>query len=674
MELLYLYIPESAGYILKDQQINFSARHKFNFDKETRILTYEENTKAVDGSFFTTENNKSSVVSSISAIVGDNGSGKTTIAEFINKIQWSSEEHILIWRSSNGEFKYTARIMDFDKKYSLPIFDQSDIKLNLMNAHNLGYTLIYSTNYYTPLHNIITINNTIDISTSQYLSEDKDKIENGTKTNLHPIAAHAMMEMVRHAELYHNLKSLSKKPDWELPTPKGVSIYVNNGDLEIFRDKHINSLSEIITSEIKKDFKDEDKLKKEVQRIIDEEIKSVSPKYSTDLENLLYKVTEPLPGKDMVDSLRINPETEYERFVISLFKSFLANYFRDTIEESYYWRKNYEKVVFYKIKNQEDTEIVNALKQLIDGEITIDSVVSFCNTASKINKKSFTKDQQSFLKDKFDYFIELIKLLRKENIQQDVYYIDFAKKDGLDHFENILDKYFSKNTITHFMSFRWKPIISAGELAQYNNYSRLHSVLKKGEVENDIVVFFDEIEITIHPRLQRRLVSNLIEFFNSFYKERRFKIHLIFASHSPILLSDIPKDHTIELKRNSTDAEVLPREIESFGANIHSLYEHHFRMEQEEGSLIGQFAFNKIKELVDKINNIKSDNLDKKQLAEIERELSVIGEPFMRHKIQELLEEKVPHINKVRYLQKRLKHLEEETERVKKELEGGNDA
>ncbi len=47
MELLYLYIPESADLIFKDTQINFTGRYHFHFDKDSRVLTCDEISEAV---------------------------------------------------------------------------------------------------------------------------------------------------------------------------------------------------------------------------------------------------------------------------------------------------------------------------------------------------------------------------------------------------------------------------------------------------------------------------------------------------------------------------------------------------------------------------------------------------------------------------------------------------
>ncbi len=734
MELLYLYIPESAGYIFKDQQINFTGRHKFSFNKETRTLTYEEKKGAVDGSFFTTKKNENTVVSAISAIIGDNGAGKTTIADFLYQIRIRGGlEHIMVCKTENGfkisafiipellnsnEHELLSKVLVTNRNYNPRRQDTGEhvieayepveenlFKLNrksvyfdklrqkLSNLDLTGecsglvfpkidkqapplafvdsqpFTLVYSSNYYYHLHKIESINETIDISTSSLILKDKETFENGSVTDLHPIAAHSMMEMVRNAELFCKFKALPKKPDWKLPTPMGVSLSASNSDLVIFRNKYTESLKKIISSESSNKYVGIINVKPiDVQQILEDELKSDSPKFGSLFDNLLYKAIEPLSENQRI-------EDSYNYFIISLFKTFLANFFRYNSGNLSDMVSGDELSEVQKREGLEHEKIVIALRQLVSNGMSIDSIKNFCKTVSKLESIGTINrnDKRTSILTKFNDFAELIELFSKDNIMPGSYYIDLTDSVGLTHFENIINRYFTINTITHFISFTWAPSMSSGELAQFNIYSRLFAVLKDNITTNDIVIFFDEIEITIHPRLQRRLVSNLLEFFNLFFKETNFKVHLIFASHSPILLSDIPKDHTIELKRNGNITVVLPRETESFGANIHSLYEHYFRLGEGDESLIGQFAFEKIRELINKINSLGKDP-KQPELDDIEREIAVIGEPFMKHKIQELLEEKIPHVNKQKYLQMRLKHLKDETAKIEQALDGGNDA
>jgi hypothetical protein len=82
-----------------------------------------------------------------------------------------------------------------------------------------------------------------------------------------------------------------------------------------------------------------------------------------------------------------------------------------------------------------------------------------------------------------------------------------------------------------------------------------------------------------------------------------------------------------EGKRNNDDIEIEP-----FGANINNILKQNFFLEK---GFIGEFAKNKINELLDFI-----DNKDETKKDYIQKCIDIIGEPFIREQLQILLKEK----------------------------------
>ena len=78
-------------------------------------------------------------------------------------------------------------------------------------------------------------------------------------------------------------------------------------------------------------------------------------------------------------------------------------------------------------------------------------------------------------------------------------------------------------------------------------------------------------------------------------------LHLIFTSHSPFILSDLPKENIIFLEKGK---QVYPFEDgkQTFGANIHTLLSHGFFMKD---GLMGEFAKDKIKSIINYHEEIK---------------------------------------------------------------------
>lgn len=81
-----------------------------------------------------------------------------------------------------------------------------------------------------------------------------------------------------------------------------------------------------------------------------------------------------------------------------------------------------------------------------------------------------------------------------------------------------------------------------------------------------INIILDEVELYFHPEMQRQFVFLLLHAIRC-VKFRHLKgIHILFATHSPFILSDIPSDHVLALgRRNEKDKG---ESIKTFGANI----------------------------------------------------------------------------------------------------------
>ena len=75
MELVYLWVEEYKN--IKNQGFNFSPSYKYEYDEENQKLTSDENKNYV--SIFPDNIN-------VTAIVGENGSGKSGVLECINEI------------------------------------------------------------------------------------------------------------------------------------------------------------------------------------------------------------------------------------------------------------------------------------------------------------------------------------------------------------------------------------------------------------------------------------------------------------------------------------------------------------------------------------------------------------------------------------------------------------
>ena len=149
-----------------------------------------------------------------------------------------------------------------------------------------------------------------------------------------------------------------------------------------------------------------------------------------------------------------------------------------------------------------------------------------------------------------------------------------------------------------------------------------------------INIIFDEIELYFHPEYQRRFVFELLEHLDSLKKGGNIDnikgINILFCTHSPFILSDIPKENVLFLGGEM--------DFKTFGANITTSLASSFFMEY----LIGEFAKTKITNIIEKLNRISNDKEDDNNKENILKTIRLIDEPILGNKLIEMYYEKFP--------------------------------
>lgn len=97
-------------------------------------------------------------------------------------------------------------------------------------------------------------------------------------------------------------------------------------------------------------------------------------------------------------------------------------------------------------------------------------------------------------------------------------------------------------------------------------------------------VILEEIELYYHPELQQQFVKFLIDGLNQMTLENINSIHVQIVTHSPYVLSDIPRTNVLALKK---DKENPVAGLRTFGANIHDMLKDSFFLQ---GGSMGCFA------------------------------------------------------------------------------------
>lgn len=140
-------------------------------------------------------------------------------------------------------------------------------------------------------------------------------------------------------------------------------------------------------------------------------------------------------------------------------------------------------------------------------------------------------------------------------------------------------------------------------------------------------VMFDEVELYYHPDLQRRFVWLLTNALKSAGFRRILGVNIIIVTHSPFVLSDIPRSNILVLGEKD-DME------NTFGANILDLFRKSFIM----SSTIGEYARNELSVIFNKLNNSKENALiNEDERNRIEYIYSIVGDPYLKRLVENVI-------------------------------------
>ncbi len=542
MELVYLWVEDYKN--IQKQGFNFSPRFRCKYDEEKNELSIDENKDYV--SIFPDNIN-------ITAIVGENGSGKSSIVECLEKLlTFDRMQHLI-----NLENSRYILIADFNKNLII----SSDIE-------KLVYPKIYL----------------IENEPTKWL-------------DLNMVKYNAELPYVE----YNKMKYLENN-------------FIRISSLYQAKKSHLIAFdSEQIAS-----------------KIIELNIKSFEnithlffPKYfiMNEKDNIdKYFILYP-DGKASMwncghgfDSEDIDPKSEKVLNRISSAKEIFAfKKFIEFAEESLITESN-----------------IN---------LYLDEIISSQNIFKCISKILYNQNNYSI--DKFISFLKrhsvnkLISDIDKEEIYK---YLDYL------NFEIINDKNIEFSSLSYGEKTFFVTILNLVYQSQISN--------------NNIIFFLDEIEISLHPNWQKTILKDIISIFDKTTKH----IHFILNSHSPFILSDLPKENIIFLEKGK---QVYPFENgQTFGANIHTLLSHGFFMKD---GLMGEFAKSKIDKAIEYLNKTK---LNDKEISYCENIISIIGEPIIKRELQRKLDSKrLSKLDKIDEIEKQMKIMEEQRKLLEHRLE-----
>lgn len=275
------------------------------------------------------------------------------------------------------------------------------------------------------------------------------------------------------------------------------------------------------------------------------------------------------------------------------------------------------EIEILKIEDQQCKFVKNILK-LLDVYIELEKIFN-------IKIKEFIEYME------FDEQYNVLRLKTDKMLEVGVSdsFIDFLNKTGIFRLN------FYRIDNVHKTSYTFNSL-SSGEQRILRFFADVLSIIEIQENGNKTSNFiFDEMDLSWHPEWQRKMVYYVDDLFEHFCSQS--SLNIIFTTHSPFILSDMPSNNIIMLNKGRNNlATKVPNLICTLGANIYDLYDNGFFLKKcDDFCTIGEFAKQKIIEVQSMLKLAKDEKLQNKFLDSYHKktlfeEINMIGDPLIK--------------------------------------------
>jgi energy-coupling factor transporter ATP-binding protein EcfA2 len=640
-QIIYFRIFNNES-IIRNQDFNFGGKYQIIYNSEKKSLEIYLNENYIENFFYDTEIEnaetakgndtvKKGRISNITAIVGENGSGKTTLIKEITGIFTDS-----LYNDSNSFILGILINENTIRFYYQNINDHTEIKNTNQNLHIEIVPKIRNTNKesYNSKSPILDKENFRIAFYNNYIEPkhlggfgQPNMINLGLEFTLWNIEEHKgdnqkrkITNLLKDLELIQIIKFISSKKsnlDKVINIPKSLDIksYKYTYLIERFKDRISKS----------------EKLNHNQQVFFH----SFYSKIVEQAQNINFEGTKLKKFK--------------EKFIVSTHLQWLENYliYFSGISDSIEIDNEFQGLEFqefctyiYNLVDQLNTNHPVIGKPIMDLEKGFPRINDYTQYIQQNIDKIFPED---------GYYTNNLDDNMTSGFNWDIR-INIQNKEVL----NFLGKYFEFIEDYGFLHFDWNPPLSAGEYSLIRLFAKLNSISNIGTPQN-VLLILDEAETNLHPEWQRRFIQYLVEVLPNIFiennRKKKLNIQIILTTHSPFLLSDLPLSNVILLKKESSNqitVSSLTNHKQTFGANIHTLLADSFFMKE---GLMGEFAKQKINTIIDYLldsNNEKDSEQNinhTEKLIEYEKIIGIIGDPILKNKLFEILNEKIKRIN-----------------------------
>lgn len=623
MELLFLWI-ENDGITIKNQSFNFSNHIKFKLEEigeSNKRLTLIEQGNFIDGFF---DNSTSMIfgnrvvevenrIVNVTAVIGENGVGKTNLLNYIihcfdGKIPINSQYILAFKDEEKNVIKFFHTLKDCElsiigniSNFTIeePIYEYNAYEeSSFIDSNLIFYSPIFDLRDYPPAVSN-EFKNYIDVSTNALIENDVLRRGDQYPDTISEIELHKFSNIRRQFDMVINPQLVDAK----ITFPSEINIIFHRQSFDPKKGQRNLTF-------------DNEEIFFSLDKLLDKAWNDVNSKL-----NLIKKKFDKLDLTDK-DFPNYIYDNEYRSQILKKLK----------IEFSYCLIHNFFNNLSFEYK----VDLGVKFEDLKGGDLFEKTSFFFKNQKWGVVDGSKGVQVYNF----YDSIFNLIDLVDFDSypVQNDANFFVTDITGGviaLSNYEHYITSLPIQNK-KNFLSTSWRNI-SSGESALMDLYSRLYfahgQLIKEEKLDNNknfVYLLIDEAEVGFHPQWQSEYFYNLINFVSKLYMN--YKVQIILTSHSPFIVSDLPKENVIFLEKKENLCEVISfKEDQTFGANIHTLLSNQFFMKD---GVIGKFARMKIQnELEPLLNN----NIKKNDLERLKKFINTIGEPVLKSKLTEIL-------------------------------------
>ncbi|HHF3267941.1 TPA: AAA family ATPase [Vibrio diabolicus] len=508
MKLAYVYVEQHN--VLEEIGVSLSNSHRITFENRTLCLRRVENNLDYYYGIQST------------AIVGKNGTGKSTLLDFIeSSYEATDSSGFFVWFNDN-EKTYHICPINYDIE-SIDIESSNTVKVSSNYRRFLNYHKV----------RLIKANNLSGGESSTISRRTRKNVFSHDLT----LAQYKTGSSTKLAERISRLMSFFANSTW-MATEKNIKV-----EFEFFfKSSSSTYLKNLLAREqVEVDF---DLTPKEI-KLLEHMLVSKPTLVSSSIDDPKVSLFSELLRANLLSALRY--ATKYSSFRASLqdymFLKLLAGFMsgrlslseQDKVLDLLLRSDMYE---YSEMKGVSHADALIVCKRFND-VVSIISDISECIMAHRSDVG--IKDADRIVSSQTSFIIDLMMSISK----------------------------LPSNVVSNF-HYGWKGF-STGEFAKLNLYAQLFYYIKdkkRDHLESHLIVM-DEVDLYLHPDWQREFLADTLSFLKTEYPTER--VQFVVTSHSPIIIGDFLPEDIVSLYRESASAPKVG-ESYGFGTQILQLY------------------------------------------------------------------------------------------------------